>query len=216
MAVRGTARRDAARPAFAETIFAVAHRASEQAEDGARASPQTEDSARAPSQAEGIGRAPLQVEGIGRAPPQVEVSARAPPFAEPTAASTFAEAEGDSARRAPASDRGLRWLALELELAAAPALQAQPAAPSKYCVPRAPAMPEEARQQDLSGDVFARYDVAPDGTVAAVEVDPRAEPVLAEAVRSWLRGCLFDPAVQDGRSVPGQGEQTFRFVLVDR
>jgi outer membrane biosynthesis protein TonB len=77
-------------------------------------------------------------------------------------------------------------------------------------------MPEEARQLDLSGDVLARYDVAPDGTVAGVEVDPRAEPVLAEAVRSWLRGCLFDPAVQDGRSVPGHAEQTFRFVLVDR
>jgi TonB family protein len=77
-------------------------------------------------------------------------------------------------------------------------------------------MPEEAREQGLSGQVLARYEIAPDGTVAGVDVDARAEPVLAEAVRSWLRGCLFDPATQDGRRVPGRGEQTFRFVLVDR
>jgi hypothetical protein len=35
-----------------------------------------------------------------------------------------------------------------------------------------------------------------------------ARHLLGKAVRTWLRGCLFDPGVQDGRRIAARVRQT--------
>ena len=120
------------------------------------------------------------------------------------------EADGDSSRRA-SPDRAdpTQWSTLLLVGSG----RARTPAPSRFCVPRAPAMPAEAVEQDLGGRVVARYDVGVDGVASAIEFVNRPPEALAGAVRAWLRGCLFEPALLNGRPVPARQEQSFLFVL---
>ena len=117
---------------------------------------------------------------------------------------------GDSSRRPlRGAPGGTVWLALDI-LGVGPA---HAPAPSEYCVPRKPAMPDEARLRGVTGRVVAHYDVGPDGVVKDVAFPDAPEPLLAGAVRAWLRGCLFEPAVLNGHRVPGRVKQAFNFVL---
>ena len=68
-------------------------------------------------------------------------------------------------------------------------------------------MPEEA----LEGRVEVVDEVDREGVVGAIELEGPAPHRLAQAVRVWLRGCLFDPAVQDGRRTAARVRQAFVF-----
>ena len=112
---------------------------------------------------------------------------------------------GDSGRRGP-SLGGERWLRLDVWVPS----QAAAPRPSDYCVPRVPEMPEEAVERGIAGRVEVAYDVDQDGVVTAVTVDD-APLLLANAVRRWLQGCLFEPGIQDGRRAPARVRQAFVF-----
>lgn len=132
------------------------------------------------------------------APAALAVSRAAPP------------ADGDSARRPrPGRQDLVPWSTLRIVETG----QARAPAPSPFCVPRAPAMPEEAVEQEVSGRVVARFDVGVSGVVSQIEFVNRPPEALAGAVRDWLRGCLFEPAMLNGRRVPARQEQSFLFIL---
>jgi len=62
--------------------------------------------------------------------------------------------------------------------------------PLPACPSALPPLPEQAAREGLYGVVLASYSIAPDGRVEDIELeDPRASPVLFEAVRSWLQRC---------------------------
>ena len=116
------------------------------------------------------------------------------------------EEAGDSARRGP-PHAGERWLRFEVWV---PSVATAPR-PSDYCVPRKPEMPEEAADLGITGRFEVSYDVDAEGVVSGVAVEAGAPSILSRAVRSWLKGCLFEPATQDGRRAPARVKQTFVF-----
>src|SRR5690606_28141805 len=69
----------------------------------------------------------------------------------------------------------------------------------------APAYPEAARQQRISGSVILVVDVAEDGSVASAEVE-RSEPagVFDEAALSAVANWKFEPAMKGGKPVPAR------------
>jgi hypothetical protein len=114
---------------------------------------------------------------------------------------------GDSARRGPPLNPDRRWLRMVVWVGST--LTAP--RPSQYCVPRIPEMPEEAVELGITGRVEASYEVDARGVVGEIAVEGSPPPLLAEAVRRWLSGCLFEPSVQDGRRTPARVRQTFVF-----
>jgi hypothetical protein len=97
-----------------------------------------------------------------------------------------------------------RWLRMDVWVGVPPSAPH----PSKWCEPARPDMPD----QGPGGRVEVVYEVDRDGMVRVVEVEGGAPVLLARAVRAWLRGCLFDPAIQDGRRVAARVRQTFLFI----
>lgn len=97
-----------------------------------------------------------------------------------------------------------RWLRMDVWVGAPPSAPH----PSKWCEPARPDMPE----QGPGGRVEVVYEVDREGVVRAIDVEGHAPFLLARSVRTWLRGCLFDPAVQDGRRVAARVRQTFLFI----
>jgi hypothetical protein len=65
------------------------------------------------------------------------------------------------------------------------------------CRTPVPLLPDEAAQQGVYGVVLAAYSVEANGRVADIELeDPRASPLLYEAVKSWLQRCrASEPAM---------------------
>jgi hypothetical protein len=98
---------------------------------------------------------------------------------------------------------GERWLRMDVWVGAPPSAPH----PSRWCAPARPSMPEEP----LEGRVEVVYEVDREGVVGAIELDGPAPPLLARSVRAWLRGCLFDPAQQDGQRVAARVRQAFVF-----
>jgi hypothetical protein len=96
-----------------------------------------------------------------------------------------------------------RWLRMDVWVGAPPSAPH----PSRYCAPARPLMPEEP----LEGRVEVVYEVDRDGVVGAIDFEGPAPHLLARSVRAWLRGCLFDPAVQDGRRTAARVRQAFVF-----
>lgn len=142
--------------------------------------------------------------------PEVVIAAAAPGTWEVQGEGELGDSSRRPLRHAPGAGPGApAWLAFDL-LGVGPA---HAPVPSEYCVPRAPAMPDEARLRGVTGRVVARYDVGPDGIVKDFAFADGPDPLLAGAVGAWLRGCLFDPAVLNGRRVPGRVQQTFDFVI---
>lgn len=113
-----------------------------------------------------------------------------------------AEGEEPSPPRPRPADE--RWLRMDVWVGTPPSAPH----PSKWCEPARPDMPD----QGPGGRVEVVYEVDPEGVVRAIEVEGRAPFLLARSVRTWLRGCLFDPAVQDGRRVAARVRQTFLFI----
>ncbi|MGE5047384.1 MAG: hypothetical protein ACM3PC_02365 [Deltaproteobacteria bacterium] len=103
-------------------------------------------------------------------------------------------------RTRPADER---WLRMDVWVGAPPSAPH----PSRYCAPARPVMPEDA----LEGRVEVVYEVDRDGVVRDIEFEGPAPHLLARSVRAWLRGCLFDPAVQDGRRTAARVRQAFVF-----
>ncbi len=162
-----------------------------------------------PRSAGTIGRG-LRTNGRPQFSETVLVEARHPspsPAAAPSPSPALSD--GESSRRRPGRADRLPWSALLIVGSG----EARAPAPSEFCVPRAPAMPEAAVEQDVSGRVVARYDVLVTGEVGAIEFINRPPEALAGAVRDWLRGCLFEPAMLNGHHVPVRQEQSFLFVL---
>jgi hypothetical protein len=98
---------------------------------------------------------------------------------------------------------GERWLRMDVWVGVPPSAPH----PSRWCAPARPSMPEEARE----GRVEVVYEVDREGVVGAIEFEGAGPPLLLRSVRAWLRGCLFDPAVQDGHRVPARVRQAFVF-----
>ena len=88
-----------------------------------------------------------------------------------------------------------------------------PPRPSEYCVPRLPRMPDRAIDGGVTGKVDASWVVDEIGQPSDVHIEPGAHPVLAWAVRNWIRGCLFLPAQQGGRRTTARVKQTFLFEI---
>jgi outer membrane biosynthesis protein TonB len=85
--------------------------------------------------------------------------------------------------------------------------------PSAWCVPRVPQMPEEAIESGITGRVEVTYEVDAQGVVGAIGMEGSPPPLLAGAVRGWLSGCLFEPAIQDGRRAASRVRQAFVFKI---
>lgn len=115
-------------------------------------------------------------------------------------------AEGDPAQRGPPLS-GEQWLRLEVRV---PSITTAPR-PSDYCVPREPEMPEQAVERSITGRVEVSYEVDADGVVSSIALERDAPLLLSRSVKSWLQGCLFEPATQDGRRVPARVKQAFVF-----
>ena len=69
----------------------------------------------------------------------------------------------------------------------------------------APAYPEAARTQRISGTVMLIVDIAADGSVSGAEVD-RGEPagVFDDAALAAVANWKFQPAMKDGKAVPSR------------
>ena len=76
-------------------------------------------------------------------------------------------------------------------------------------------MPEQARTMGITGRVIVKYVVHSDGSVdgAKLQVMGSAPPILAEAVKKWLIGCQFKPAMQGGRPIAVAIIQPFNFQI---
>ncbi|HEY6908418.1 MAG TPA: hypothetical protein VI356_03545 [Myxococcales bacterium] len=96
-----------------------------------------------------------------------------------------------------------RWLRMDVWVGAPPSAPH----PSRYCAPARPVMPDDA----LEGRVEVVYEVDRNGVVGDIEFEGPAPHLLARSVRAWLRGCLFDPAVQGGRRTAARVRQAFVF-----
>jgi hypothetical protein len=98
-----------------------------------------------------------------------------------------------------------RWLRMDVWVGAPPSAPH----PSRWCAPARPSMPDEP----LEGRVEVVYEVDRDGVVGAIDFEGPAPHLLARSVRAWLRGCLFDPAQQDGHRVAARVRQAFVFKI---
>lgn len=78
----------------------------------------------------------------------------------------------------------------------------------------APAYPEAAKEQRISGKVFLVVDVAADGSVAKAEVE-RSEPagVFDEAALEAVEKWKFTPAMKDGKPVASRVRVPIAFVI---
>jgi hypothetical protein len=119
------------------------------------------------------------------------------------------DVRGDSARRGPPLDNDRRWLRMQVWVGST--LTAP--RPSAWCVPRVPQMPEEAIEGGITGRVEVTYEVDAQGVVGAIGMEGSPPPLLAGAVHSWLSGCLFEPAIQDGRRAAARVRQAFVFKI---
>jgi hypothetical protein len=109
----------------------------------------------------------------------------------------------------PSPDPAPRWLQMDVWVA-------QPVVaphPSDYCLPRKPRMPDRAIDHEVAGRVTASYLVDEDGVAVEVSVEPGAPPILARAVRDWVKGCLFVPAQQGGKRTSARVKQSFLFEI---
>ena len=103
-----------------------------------------------------------------------------------------------------------RWLSAEVWVPMGPTRAPEP---SPYCAPKEPEMPEIAVERSITGRVEVTYVVDSDGVVSGVTQEGDAPLVLSRAVRGWLQGCLFEPALEAGRRVPARVRQTFVFKI---
>jgi TonB family protein len=86
--------------------------------------------------------------------------------------------------------------------------------PSSACRPPQPAMPEQARAAGITGRVLVHFVVHADGHVGEIRsLDPSTPRVLVEAVRAWLEGCPYQPALLSGQAVSAKISQSFNFRL---
>ena len=86
--------------------------------------------------------------------------------------------------------------------------------PAAGCRPPAPLMPSAARLGGITGRVLVQFVVHGDGHVGEVRsLDPRSPQILVEAVRAWIEGCPFQPALRGGRPVSVKMSQPFNFRL---
>ena len=110
----------------------------------------------------------------------------------------------------PALHPSERWLSVQVVVPAGPSRAPRP---SEFCAPKEPEMPEIAVERSITGRVDVTYIVDADGVVSGVAQEGDAPLVLSRAVRGWLSGCLFDPAIESGRRVPARVRQTFVFKI---
>lgn len=76
------------------------------------------------------------------------------------------------------------------------------AMPRPACAPLKPFAPEQAVVMQLTGTVLVEYTVYADGRVGEISLSKSsAHPALEEAVKSWLDGCAFSPALARGRAI---------------
>src|SRR5690606_12969634 len=78
----------------------------------------------------------------------------------------------------------------------------------------APAYPEAARAQRISGMVVLLIDIAADGSVAKAEID-RGEPagVFDDAALAAVANWKFQPAMKDGKAVPSRVRVPIEFAM---
>lgn len=86
------------------------------------------------------------------------------------------------------------------------------AMPRPACAPAKPFAPEQALVMGLTGTVLVEYTVHANGHVGEIALDKStAHPALAEAVRSWLGGCAFTPALARGHAISLRVIQPYTF-----
>jgi TonB family protein len=127
--------------------------------------------------------------------------------------STEKAAEQPANQSAPATQGGVRSYAHEPAPYLLGAGSARPY-PSTSCKPARPPWPEEAREKGISGLVLVEFVVHSDGRVGEVKLrNKNAPPILFEAVKTWLEGCEFIPAVMKatGKPVPIKLIQPFNY-----
>ena len=81
------------------------------------------------------------------------------------------------------------------------------------CADPRPRMPQEARDKMFGGTVLVQYVVETDGTIDDIELKAPGPVLFYRAVREWLSGCRFDPAMDAGHAVAVRVVQPFTFKL---
>lgn len=76
-----------------------------------------------------------------------------------------------------------------------------------------PKYPEEARKNNIQGDVVLHIVVARNGTVKQLDV-VKGEPLLARAAVEGVRKWKFEPTVMDGKTVEVESEIQVQFTLL--
>lgn len=81
----------------------------------------------------------------------------------------------------------------------------------------APEYPAEAKQAELTGDVWLKALVASDGTVTKAEIATSSgHEALDEAALAAAKECRYNPALQDGQPVAAWISYKISFTLDDK
>jgi TonB family protein len=78
-----------------------------------------------------------------------------------------------------------------------------------FAVP--PSVPKSFYRDNESGSVTVRVYVSQMGSVSSVKVIQSTHDELSDAVISAMRQWRFEPMLRDGKPVPFQGQQTYKF-----
>ena len=78
----------------------------------------------------------------------------------------------------------------------------------RFCKASAPQLPAG---ENIEGAVQAAYLIGADGKVSDVAVSGKASAAALKAVRRYIAGCLYKPAMRDGKpvAVRWRGELNF-------